>query len=386
LNKKYTLEYVKKYFKDNGCELIEEEYIGANTLMRYKCSCSDINKITFSHFRQGQKCKKCGYKKITKKRKFTLEYVNKYFEDRGCRLLDNVYVNSWTPVVYLCENKHLCKIRFANFKSGARCGKCVGNQKYTLQEVKKIFEDNGCELLETDYKNNSVPMAFRCYCGVIGKTSLTSFKLGARCGNCRMKKIIDKQKHPFEYVKKYFKDNGYELLETDYKNAKTVMRYRCPQGHISKTNFDNFKRGKRCKECYDENNYGENSNRYNPNLTDKDREDRRLVRGYRDWVKSVYKKDGWVCRKCKMQKDSNDRYKKIHAHHIEGYAENKKLRMNIGNGITFCRECHNNFHSIYGNRNVNRQQLNEFLKIGVKNVQNFGSRSWDDVFSGCRKK
>lgn len=51
--------------------------------------------------------------------------------------------------------------------------------------------------------------------------------------------------------------------------------------------------------------------------------------------------DNYTCQKC---------FKKgceINAHHIKNFSNNEELRLNIDNGITFCRECHYKFHSEY---------------------------------------
>ena len=55
----------------------------------------------------------------------------------------------------------------------------------------------------------------------------------------------------------------------------------------------------------------------------------------------------------------------MNAHHIENYATNEELRLDTKNGITFCKNCHKEFHSKYGYRNNNQQQLDEFFQIGV---------------------
>ena len=56
------------------------------------------------------------------------------------------------------------------------------------------------------------------------------------------------------------------------------------------------------------------------------------------------------------------RYKKLNAHHLINYTANKKLRLDKSNGITLCEMCHKKFHSKYGNKNNNKQQLDEFLQ------------------------
>ena len=37
--KRYTIEDVRKIFKDEGCELLEETYVNSKTKMRYRCNC-----------------------------------------------------------------------------------------------------------------------------------------------------------------------------------------------------------------------------------------------------------------------------------------------------------------------------------------------------------
>lgn len=51
------------------------------------------------------------------------------------------------------------------------------------------------------------------------------------------------------YVTKHFTEHGCELLEREYFDAKTKMRYRCSCGNISEINWNNFQQGQRCKKC-----------------------------------------------------------------------------------------------------------------------------------------
>ena len=56
--KLFRTNNVKNYFKDNGCELLEE-YKNALIPVQYKCSCGNISHVRFCDFKDGCRCKKC---------------------------------------------------------------------------------------------------------------------------------------------------------------------------------------------------------------------------------------------------------------------------------------------------------------------------------------
>lgn len=55
---------------------------------------------------------------------------------------------------------------------------------------------------------------------------------------------------PFEYVEKYFQNQGCTLLEKTFEGSKAPLRYRCKCGKVRVTCFNNFSRGYRCMLCY----------------------------------------------------------------------------------------------------------------------------------------
>ena len=110
MSKKHTLEYVKQYFEDHGCELLEIEYKNNYTKIRYICNCKNISKISFNSFKQGTRCSEC-----SKTKKLTIEYVKKYFKDHNCELLEKIYKNTDSPMMYKCSCGNISKINFYNF-------------------------------------------------------------------------------------------------------------------------------------------------------------------------------------------------------------------------------------------------------------------------------
>lgn len=116
-----------------------------------------------------------------------------------------------------------------------------------------------------------------------------------------------------------------------------------------------------CYKCMIENNSGENSAVWNPNLTDEDRERNRLIFGrftfeYMEWRKSVFERDGYMCVICE-----DTTIELLEAHHKDGYHWCAERRVDISNGETLCNSCHKEFHKTYGYGNNTEEQFNEYL-------------------------
>ena len=77
------------------------------------------------------------------------------------------------------------------------------------------------------------------------------------------------------------------------------------------------------------------------------------------WRESVFARDNWTCQKC------SNRGGRLNAHHIRNFAECPEIRTSIGNGITFCKDCHEEFHKIYTKRNNTKEQLIEFGVLSI---------------------
>jgi hypothetical protein len=124
-------------------------------------------------------------------------------------------------------------------------GKGGRKSKFTFEYVYQYFLDQGCELLEDHYVNNLTKMKYRCVCGNIAYISFTCFKdRGQRCMKCSGHEPLT-----FEYVYNCFKEQGCELLETEFIKCSKKLKYRCSCGNISYILFHNFMRGHRCAKC-----------------------------------------------------------------------------------------------------------------------------------------
>jgi len=82
----------------------------------------------------------------------------------------------------------------------------------------------------------------------------------------------------------------------------------------------------------------------------------RLSKPYKKWRQSIFERDHFICQKCEKHS------KKLEAHHIANWKDNVDLRYNKNNGITFCENCHREFHSLFGKKNNNAEQIEDFIK------------------------
>ena len=108
------------------------------------------------------------------------------------------------------------------------------------------------------------------------------------------------------------------------------------------------------QEGYREAHIGKNHPCYNHNLTEEDRQDRRLIDGYDEWIYQVKKQANFTCDICGQWGGD------LHSHHLDAYKWNKERRLDITNGVCLCEHCHKEFHSIYGKGNNTEEDYLEY--------------------------
>lgn len=86
-----------------------------------------------------------------------------------------------------------------------------------------------------------------------------------------------------------------------------------------------------------------------------EREQLRMVPGYRKWVHSVKERAGFACEKCGKVSD-------LVAHHIDNYKDFPDLRTVINNGACLCRECHSELHGRCRTEGATRQIFIKFME------------------------
>lgn len=235
MSKKHTIEEAKCLFAKHNLMLLDSEYQNNKTKM--KCFCN-IHKIvlfrSYNDLTNGYGCSKCGIGRRNKERKIDFSRIREAFDKKGYILLskETDYINEATKnLAYICPRHpdEIQKTRAQSILRGHGCLKCAAEkigakQRKNFDEVKKLFEKAGYELLstESEYKNSQSYMRYKCpkHANIEQKISYGNFQSGARCRYCasqnsvgemKIRNFLEKNNIAFESQKKFH----------DLKNPKT---------------------------------------------------------------------------------------------------------------------------------------------------------------------
>lgn len=239
------------------------------------------------------------------------------------------------------KQANFAKERFKNNKQ----------RRLPIEDLKERFYNKNLILKERKIENGYSIIEYVCrVCGYKGETSL---KNDNGCPKCAQEKRARKQRIDFEIVQKDFAKAGLILLEDNYKGNNQTLAFICPRHKDVGVQYRTYSSLKHknlegCQYCTYDDMAKEGTN---PRKSWK----------YSEWRKGVFERDNYTCQKCGDDSGGN-----LEAHHIQNFAENEDIRFDVTNGITLCEKCHNptskgSFHDLYGTKNNNYEQLENFL-------------------------
>lgn len=221
--KKKTQEEVENIFKDGNCELLDT-YKNTMSVMKFKCSCGNESEISLNSFMKGCKCINCRKDRL----------VNTNIERYGV--------------------EHTSQRESTKDKVLAGFRKHIEEKKHTVEDIRKIFEDEGCQLISTEYKDNKDKLQVIFKCGCPGEISYNKFDAGQRCNNTDCMNIkkeatsIEKFGKAYytqtEQYKKETQETSFqkygcshymqnpEMLEKHNKAAYATKKYVFPSGRV----------------------------------------------------------------------------------------------------------------------------------------------------------
>lgn len=262
-------------------------------------------------------------------------------------------------------NKCKRELHLEMFEKSSSCKDGHRNTCKKCRNEQRKIHTNKCQICGLEFKTSkSVTKFCSVRCQGIARRRRSSIK----CSFCGYDiEIIESEvgKHEYYYCNQGCRINHLKQIMIGENNPNyNSVKYKCDgcgidikvnpykihnQDHIFCSN-----------ECYKLNigkfYKGENNHNWNHDLTESERINKRRYPAYYEWRNSVYNRDKYTCQCCGSNKSGN-----LVAHHIINYSSNKKLRLDINNGITFCVDCHRKFHNEFGYFNNDKEQLDKFI-------------------------
>ena len=109
------------------------------------------------------------------------------------------------------------------------------------------------------------------------------------------------------------------------------------------------------REIIKEMNSGEQSNFWKGGISSENKKIKNSGE-YREWREKVFERDNYICQYCDKRGGC------LHAHHIDGFADNPELRFELNNGATLCKKCHKKYHKLYGILHTNKSDFIEWIE------------------------
>lgn len=223
--------------------------------------------------------------------------------------------------------------------AGQRFGRLVAVRDTGLRKRKKSVWEcrcdcgrSACVRIDSLTTGNTLS----CGCFAREKSKESALALSRKQGGKQHPRFIDMTNETYGRL---------TVLQYAPREKKWLCQCSCGRKHLVGREYLTSGRSRSCG-CLDaERMLGENNHNWNPDLTDEDREDKRITTEYRGFVRSIFVRDSFACCIC----GSNS---PIHAHHLNSYAEHPDQRLDKNNAVTLCQDHHREFHSWMGGTGV----------------------------------
>jgi hypothetical protein len=184
-------EYVKAFFKENGCTLLSEKYVNEHVPLKFLCLCGKEIEMPYKLFIQYKKCHECcGIKKSNRTSKL-YGPVKTFYTEHGCTLLSDKFLGARVPMNFICSCGVEDEMAYRSFRNYKRCHDCYEMKRISdcYSYYCELFGNRGFTLLESQrafgYKES---LRYRCSCGNMSFMTVESVKDGSSCSDCAEKK------------------------------------------------------------------------------------------------------------------------------------------------------------------------------------------------------
>lgn len=167
-NNPYTIENMKLFLKLNNkkSSLVSEEYKGAKNKYIFICKCGKKYETLFSSVFNGEKdsCNICSIQISTEKSRYDYKHIYNEFKNVGLELLESEYKNNSVKMKCADSEGYLYKTTYANIRSGATPSRFGNGNDYTIENIQNLLNINqtNTTVLTKKYNGNQGELHLKC--------------------------------------------------------------------------------------------------------------------------------------------------------------------------------------------------------------------------------
>lgn len=291
--------------------------------------------------------------------KYTKDEIQEKLIEKNIEIIEGEYKNRDSELTIKDKNGYKAIIKIGALMKGTNPSYFRKINPYTIDNIKLWCKLNNYphEYISGEYESRTSKLIFNCEQHGKFEIDWEHLQRLRGCPKCagNIKYTLDDIKLKTKEINPFI-----EILSTEYKGAFGELKCKClKDGYEWNTNWHRISQGKGCPECKRQKFIGENNPRWNPNLTEEERqanESERHTLEYKQWVKTVLKKDGYTCKCCGSSKSGT-----LRTHHLNGFDNFIEQRLDVDNGVVLCENCHIDFHNKYGYGNNTKEQYLEWI-------------------------
>lgn len=227
---------------------ILSEYINSSTPVKFLCECGEIHEKNPNSLLNGARCRKfIGSNKPNKKYEF-LRKLNEI--NSQIKMIDD-YIDANTRIKFKCVcGREFYKTPSQIIHSNPLCPKCANNRltaSEVIQKIKSISPDINIDLHKSnDFVKKHSKINCSCKCGNKWSTTIDCLLSGQGCSVCNRKRHTHE-----DFVQMVFDVNKDIKIISQYKTLDDNVTYKCKCGNIHTKVARLILRCPSCPQCAD---------------------------------------------------------------------------------------------------------------------------------------
>ena len=242
MSHKYTIEKMRALAAQKGGECLSSAYVDIKQKLRWKCKRGHKWDALADNVMRGSWCRRCV--EGSRKKKYTIEDMQKLACSHGGECLSTVYKNSMSKLLWRCSEGHTWEARVSHVLDEHWCLRCSNKNPLTLKELQDLAHEHGGRCLSPKYLGVHAKHRWECSRGHTWEASPSNIKHGGSwCAKCIGKAPT------IEDMRAVAESRGGKCLSSEYVHSQTPLEWECANGHRWKAKPVNVNQGHWCHVC-----------------------------------------------------------------------------------------------------------------------------------------